>query len=190
MPLKYVIAFGFFIMGCSLLYSHRLVPDLDFWTLAKMRAFQTTGLAFMFVPISTITFATLPRSSNADGSALFTMSRNYFGSLSISAATALVQNRSQVHQAYLSDHTSRLDLGYVMTFRPGCNRICCGRAMLPPRRRRRRRNWLYQQLHTQAAVMAYSDVFLTTAILSFVLVPICLLASRKAVKGGGAPAAH
>ena len=188
-PLKYVIAFGFFVMGCSLLYSHRLVPDLDFWTLAKMRAFQTTGLAFMFVPISTIAFATLPRSSNADGSALFTMSRNYFGSLSISAATALVQNRSQVHQAYLTDHTSRLDLGYVMTFnRVQQDLLQQGHAAATTAQGAT--NWLYQQLHTQAAVMAYSDVFLTTAMLSFILVPICLLASRKAVKGGGAPAAH
>ncbi|MDP9096837.1 MAG: DHA2 family efflux MFS transporter permease subunit [Pseudomonadota bacterium] len=188
-PLKYVIAFGFFVMGCSLLYSNRLVPDLDFWSLAKMRAFQTTGLAFMFVPISTIAFATLPRTANADGSALFTMSRNYFGSLSISAATALVQNRSQVHQAYLSAHMSPLDLGYVSTMnRLQHDMLRQGQAVATTANGAR--NWLYQQLHTQAAVMAYSDVFLTTALLSFLLVPICLLATRKAVKGagGGAPA--
>lgn len=188
-PLKYVIAFGFFIMGCSLLYSHRLVPDLDFWTLAKMRAFQTTGLAFMFVPISTIAFATLPRTANADASALFTMSRNYFGSLSISAATALVQNRSQVHQAYLSDHTSPLDLGYVMTMkRVQQDLLQQGHAAATTAQGAT--NWLYQQLHTQAAVMAYSDVFLTTAILSFIIVPICFLADSKSAKrgGGGAPA--
>ena len=187
-PLKYVIAFGFFVMGCSLLYSHRLVPNLDFWTMAKMRAFQTAGLAFMFVPISTIAFATLPRTSNADGSALFTMSRNYFGSIAISGATAIVQDRTQVHQAHLSIHTSMLDLGYVSTMqRVQGDLLAQGRAAATTAEAAT--GWLYQQLHTQAAVLAYSDVFLATAILSFLIVPICLLAGRKsAAQGGAAPA--
>lgn len=184
-PLKYVIAFGFFIMGWSLIYSHYLVPNLDFWTLAKMRAFQTAGLAFMFVPISTLTFATLPRSDNADGSALFTMSRNYFGSLSISAATAIVQDRSQVHQAYLTDHTSMLDMGFVHTMRRVEHDLLAqGHAAATTASGAT--SWLYQQLHAQAAVLAYSDVFLVTAILSFLIVPLCLLAGNKS--GGGGPA--
>ena len=186
-PIKYVIAFGFFIMGWALIYSHNLVPNLDFWTLVKMRAFQTAGLAFMFVPISTIAFSTLPRESNSNGSALFTMSRNYFGSMSISAATAIVVDRSQVHQAYLSDHTSTLDLGYVSTLdRVQQNLLAQGHAAATTMQGAT--SYLYQQLHTQAAVMAYSDVFLTTAILSFCVVPICFFAGGKTAGGGGPPA--
>ena len=187
-PLKYVIAFGFFVMGCSLLYSHRLVPDLDFWTMAKMRAFQTAGLAFMFVPISTITFATLPRTDNADGSALFTMSRNYFGSLAISAATAIVQDRTQVHQAHLSMHMTPLDPAYVNTMqRVESALLMQGRAAATTAQGAT--NWLYQQFHTQAAVLAYSDVFLATAMLSFLIVPVCLLAKSPSRREGGDQAA-
>jgi DHA2 family multidrug resistance protein len=184
-PTKYVIAIGFAIMGCSLIYSHYLVPNLDFWTLAKMRAFQTTGLGFMFVPISTIAFATLPRTANADASALFTMFRNYFGSLSISAASALLQDRTQMHQAYLSQHTSPLDPGYVATM----NRVeqaLLAHGHAAATTASQATGWLYQQLHQQAAVLAYSDVFLTTAILSFCIVPFCFLMSSKT--GGGGPA--
>ena len=183
-PLKYVIAFGFFLMGCSLIYSHNLVPMLDFWTLAKMRAFQTAGLAFMFVPISTIAFSTLPQADNADGSALFTMSRNYFGSLSISAATAIVQDRTQVHQAHLTDHTSMLSPGYVFTMKQVEHSLlaqghAAGTTMQGAT------NWLYQQLHAQAAVLAYSDVFMVTAVLSFLIVPLCFFASNRSGGGGG-----
>ncbi len=171
-------------MGCSLIYSHNLVPKLDFWTLAKMRMFQTAGLAFMFVPISTVAFSTLPRTSNADASALFTMFRNYFGSLSISAATALVQDRSQVRQAYLTDHTSPLDPGYVLTMRQVEQSLLAqGRAAANTASSAT--NWLYQQLHAQAAVLAYSDVFMTTAIISFCIVPFCFLMSAKTGSGGG-----
>ena len=187
-PLKYVIATGFFIMGCSLIYSHYLVPNLDFWTLAKMRAFQTTGLAFMFVPISQIAYSTLPRTANADASALFTMFRNYFGSLSISAATALVVDRSQVRQAYLTAHTSTLDQGYTYTMKQ-VEQSLLAQGHAAATTAGQATNWLYQQLHIQAAVLAYSDVFLVTATLSFLIVPFCFLMSSKSGRGG-APAAH
>ncbi len=187
-PLKYVIATGFFIMGCSLVYSHYLVPDIDFKTLATMRAAQSAGLAFLFVPISTIAFSTLPRTANADASALFTMFRNYFGSLAISAATALVTERSQIRQAYLVAHTSPLDRGYSMTMNQlqgdflAQGNPAAGTA-------RQATNWLYQQLHTQASILAYSDVFMITAAFSFMIVPFCFLMSSN-TGGGSKPGAH
>ena len=49
---------------------------------------STAGLALLFVPISTVAYATLPRSMNGDAAALFSMSRNVFGSVGISLATA------------------------------------------------------------------------------------------------------
>lgn len=186
-PLKYLVAFGFFSMGCALVYSHYLTLTIDFWTLVSMRAAQTVGLGFLFVPISTIAFSTLPKADNADASALFTMFRNYFGSLSISAATALVTDRSQVHQAHLAIHASPLDLGYSMTM----NRLQQDFLALghpAAKTAQMATNWLYQQLHAQAAILAYSDVFMVTAALSFALVPLCFLLSAKT--GGGGRGAH
>lgn len=187
-PLKYIIATGFFIMGCSLVYSHYLVPNIDFKTLAYMRAAQTAGLGFLFVPITTIAFSTLPQSANADASALFTMFRNYFGSLSISAATALVTERSQIRQAHLVSHTSTLDRGYSMTMNQlqgdflAQGNPAAGTAQQAT-------NWLYQQLHLQASILAYSDVFMVTAVLSFMIIPFCFLMSGN-TGGGGKPGAH
>ncbi len=99
---RFIIGLGFFTMGCALVFSGRIVPGIDFRTLVEMRAAQTAGLAMLFVPISTITYATLPKELNGDAAALYTMFRNVFGSIGISLATALVTTRTQVHQAYLS----------------------------------------------------------------------------------------
>ena len=87
-PTKYLITIGFTLMGCALIYSSHLVPNISFERLALMRAAQTMGLAFMFVPISTIAYSTLPRELNGDAAALYTMFRNVFGSIGISTATA------------------------------------------------------------------------------------------------------
>ena len=42
-----------------------LSPNIDFGTLVSMRTAQTVGLAFLFVPISTVAYLTLPRDLTA-----------------------------------------------------------------------------------------------------------------------------
>ncbi len=68
---RVLIATGFIIMGAAFVYSSQLTLDIDFRTLVLMRSAQTAGLAFLFVPISTIAYTTLPRELNGDATALF-----------------------------------------------------------------------------------------------------------------------
>jgi DHA2 family multidrug resistance protein len=74
-----LIAFGFFVLGAASWYAHNLTADIDFTTLALFRAVQTVGLAFLFVPNSTLAYSTLPRSLNTDAAALYSMFRNIVG---------------------------------------------------------------------------------------------------------------
>src|SRR6202034_1673158 len=85
---RYLIGIGFLIMGSALLYSSTIVLNIDFRTLVLMRTMQSAALAFLFVPISTVTYTTLPRRLNGDGAALYAMFRNVFGSIGISLSTA------------------------------------------------------------------------------------------------------
>ncbi len=94
-PVKYVIAGGGLALGGALIYSMGLVPMLDFRHLAYMRAAQTAGLALLFVPISTIAYATLPSAQNNDAAALFSMARNVCGGIGISVSTALITDHEQ-----------------------------------------------------------------------------------------------
>ncbi len=66
---RYIIMFGFAFTGAAMFYSSFLAPDVDFRTLVWMRTLQTAPLAFLFVPISTIAYLTLPDRYRSDGSA-------------------------------------------------------------------------------------------------------------------------
>ena len=70
-PTRYIVMTGFTIMGFALMYSSRLTVTIDYWTLVTMRSFQTAALGFLFVPISTIAYLTLPQKYRSDGAALF-----------------------------------------------------------------------------------------------------------------------
>ena len=108
---RIIIAAGFFIMGCAFVYSSRLAVNIDFKTLVMMRSAQTAGLAFLFVPISTIAYMTLPRELNGDATAFFTMFRNVFGSIGISISNAMIIERTQIHQSYLARWASLGSVG-------------------------------------------------------------------------------
>ena len=94
------------------------------------------------------------------------MFRNVFGSIGISLATASVTQRAQAHQNYLSQWASPFHQPYqalVATYEQALRRmgqtgaaahdIALGQ--------------VYQIIRTQAAILAYSDVFIYCAIVAF-----------------------
>jgi DHA2 family multidrug resistance protein len=180
---RFVVATGFFVMGCALLFSSHLAPNVDFSTLVLMRSLQTAGLAFLFVPISTITYLTLPRELSGDGAALFSMVRNVSGSMGISVATALVTDRSQIRQAYLSEWASPFHQPYntlVAQYEHALTAMGHAAGSV----HQTAVGEVYQVFRTQVAVLAYSDVFLFFSFLAFFAVPFCFLLSARKVAGG------
>jgi DHA2 family multidrug resistance protein len=187
--IRYLIAMGFFIMGCAFIFSSVLVPEISFQRLVLIRISQSIALAFLFVPISTITYATLPRELNSDGTALYTMFRNVAGSIGIAASTALAANRMQVHQSYLSQwatpfrqpfndlvaryQSALVALGHTAQ---AAHDLALGK--------------VYQVFREQAAILAYSDVFLYLSVVAFAVVPVCFLLSPRKGRGGAVPGGH
>ena len=171
---RYVIAFGFFVLGCSSAFAYHLTPQMDFWTLAWVRAFQTVGLAFLFVPNGTLSYSSLPRSQNADATALYSMFRNIFGSIGIAVITALGAERLQVHRAYLSQHLSPYDQPYQELLARHTQTL---QAMghMPNQAHDTAMALINATLTKQAAILSYMDLYAYTALAAFCLIPFTLL---------------
>jgi DHA2 family multidrug resistance protein len=181
---RYIIMFGFAFMGCALYYSSWIAPNIDFRTLVIMRTLQTAALAFLFVPISTVAYLTLPDKYRSDGSALFSMFRNVFGSIGISLSTAAVTERTQADQAHLSSFMTPLRQGYNVLIQETEHTLrSLGRAASAVHQEAVAHT--YQTYLKQAQVLAYSNVYQYTALVAFLVVPLCLLISAKTAQGGG-----
>jgi DHA2 family multidrug resistance protein len=183
---KYVIAAGGLALGSALFYSMNLVPGLDFYHMALLRAAQTAALALLFVPISTIAYATLPASMNGDAAALFSMSRNVFGGLGISISTALITDHEQSRQARLAVNLSPANQPYENLLQQVQHALVnSGQSM--EQAIHNAPGQVFRMLQTQADILAYNDVFLITGIGALVLIPTALLMSGiKAKASGGA----
>ncbi|MCQ8241021.1 DHA2 family efflux MFS transporter permease subunit [Rhizosaccharibacter radicis] len=185
---RYIIAFGFFVMGSSLVYSAHLVLNIDFTHLVMYRLSQTVSLGFLFVPISTIAYQTIPRELRGDASALFSMFRNVFGAVGISLAQSQVTERTQVREAHIvhwmtpfhqpfNEYLSRSEAVLQRLGRPATELQA------------QAQQHLHQQFIMQASTLAYNDVFMIFSVVAFAMVPFCFLL-RPARGGGGGGGGH
>jgi DHA2 family multidrug resistance protein len=185
-PVKYVIATGGVALCASLLYSARLIPNLDFTSLMVYRATQTAALALLFVPISTIAYTTVPKELEGDATALFSMARNVFGGIGISVATALVTDHEQTRQNRLVQFLTPVYQPYNVLLQQ-LQQAFMDVGVSAQQAMQQAPGEVFKILQQQAAVLAYNDVFLITAGLALLMTPVALfLTSAKPKAGGGA----
>ncbi|MEN5016173.1 DHA2 family efflux MFS transporter permease subunit [Erwinia sp. Eh17-17] len=184
---RLLIAFGFLLLGMSFIYSSTLTPDIDYTSLVLMRSFQTIGLGFLFVPLTTIAFVTIPQRLNADASALFTMFRNVAGSIGISLSTAMITERSQARSAQLVDNMTPLNEPFNLAVERWAQGVrdfvhMAGDPVTIAT------GQLYKQMIVQARFLAYIDVFMGLSVVALILIPFCLLLAP--IKSQGSAGAH
>ncbi|XAO71304.1 MAG: DHA2 family efflux MFS transporter permease subunit [Acetobacteraceae bacterium] len=184
-----IIALGFFLMGCSLFYSAQLQPTTNYNFLVLCRVFQTATLAFLFVPISTIAYSTLPRHLNADASAMFSMARNYIGSLAISFATAFVIETQQKRQSLIVHDMTPYHQAY-QDYLAVVKRAAVEVGMSASQASSYATHQLYETFRQQVSMLAYNQVFMEIGIVPFCVVPFCFLFSPTAEKSSGEGGMH
>src|SRR5207237_2887044 len=77
--------------------------------LALPRFIQGFAVGFIFVPLSTLTLATVRRDKLVNATAVYGMMRNIGGSVGIAVVTTLLAHRSQFHQSTLMTHITAWD---------------------------------------------------------------------------------
>jgi DHA2 family multidrug resistance protein len=140
----------------------------------------------LFVPISTIAYATLPPEQNGDAAALFSMARNVFGGVGISVSTALITDHEQMRQSRLIANLSPTNQPYNVLLQQVEHALRnSGQTMAQAIHNAP--GLVFRMVQTQTAVLAYNDVFLITAGLSFIMIPTALLMTgiRSKAKSGG-----
>ncbi len=125
---------------------------------------QGFGLGFVFTPLSTVTFSTLPRQLLTQGTAIFSLMRNIGGSVGIAIVEALLTENTQVVHSRLIEHLrpdnplaqSQLAAPYSLTDPSG---VAALNAMAT----------------RQAAMVAYIDNFKLMMIMVIAGLPLVLL---------------
>ena len=86
-----------------------LTLSVDYWSLVWPRFVQGFGMGFLFLPLTTLSISTIPKTRLPNATAAFNLIRNMGGSIGVAMATTLLVRRSQYHQATLVGHVDVWD---------------------------------------------------------------------------------
>ena len=95
---RWLVAFGLVLTALALWQMSRWSLDVTRPMLVSTGIIQGLGLGFIFIPMSVITFSSLPHDLRTSGTALFSLSRNIGSSIGISVMIYLLgQNAHRTH---------------------------------------------------------------------------------------------
>jgi MFS family permease len=99
---RWILGFGFLLLSLSLFHMTGIDLQLSWWNAMMLRTYQSLAIAFLFVPINTVTDTGVKLEQNNQVSGLINLMRNIGASTGISLTGAMVTERGQFHQAQLA----------------------------------------------------------------------------------------
>ena len=149
-------------------------PNVSEETIAVTGFIQGAGLGFLFVPLTTVTFATLAPEQRPDATGLYNLSRNVGSSVGISVVSYLLVRNNQINHADIASHVTAVNHAFNNgPVHHAWNPLTAGgRAALD------------QLVNIQASIISYIDDFKLMMILSLAVIPLVLLLRRAATATG------
>ncbi|MET3926068.1 DHA2 family efflux MFS transporter permease subunit [Devosia sp. 2618] len=137
--------------------------EMDYWPVIITGCIQGFGMGFLFVPLSTMAFATIAPKYRADATSMFALVRNMGNGVGISLVTAVLSNMMQVNHAELAERLTATSQS-VMNQMPG---LLTGNPQTV--------SIINSMVTQQAAILAYIDDFWMMLLLSLVAIPLILM---------------
>src|ERR1017187_985522 len=158
-----LIAIGFLSTSMALYHMTTINMQIDFGTAAMFRVYQTVGLAFLFIPISTLAYMGIPRHKSNQVAGMNNFSRNLGGSIGISMLSTWLQRLSQKHQVYLSAHASAGDPQFTQRI-AGLTQTFTSQGIPANEANVRAYSMLSRMVSGQASMLAYVDIISIMAV--------------------------
>jgi DHA2 family multidrug resistance protein len=183
-----LLSAGFVGFGvCSLIFA-QINLDIGPYTLLIPILLTGFALSFVFVPMSTMSMATIPNKDMGAATGLANMLRNIGGSIGISMATTALIRRAALHQNDLSAHLGSSNM--VLQQKSAMITGYLGQQLGPAQARPGSMGLVYGLMERQSALLAYVDVFRWTAVLAFFCAGAAWLFKKPEKPGVPPPGMH
>jgi DHA2 family multidrug resistance protein len=150
-----------------------------FWPLIN----RGVGLGLMFVPLTTITLAELSPQELGQGAGLYNFFRQLGGSFGIAGIATLLSRYTTQIRAVVGDHVVASDPAVIARMN-GMTGAMMSRGADAWTARERALTILDHQLVGQASVIAYSRIYVLSAVLMLTLIPLLVLVRQTKGSGG------
>jgi MFS transporter, DHA2 family, multidrug resistance protein len=175
---RLIIGAGLLVTAASLYEMSGFTPDVSAAAIVRTGFTQGLGFGLIFVPLSTVTFATLPPEWRTDATGLFSLMRNLGSSIGISIVVSLLASNTQVNHAEIAANLTPFN---PALHEPAINQYWNAWTAVG-------QTSLNAVVNVQAQIVAYADDYRLMMFLTLAALPTLLLMRRPGKQGGGAPA--
>ena len=183
-----LLTIGLAVGGFTLLWLGELNLDSAYWDFVWPQFLQGAGLALLFVPLTTVSMATIEQHRMGYATSLFNLMRNIGGSIGIAITATYLQRHRQVVGTQLGEHISVYDPVTQSVFDQIRGGLMSGGTDAVTATQR-----TYAVLHgtlmQQASMVSFVTLFRLLGVVFLLMIPLVALMRRPA-RGTGAAAAH
>ncbi len=182
-PRKVLIA-GFGLGALSTWQLAQLNLNVGYWNLFWPQFIQGFGLACVFVPLTVIAMAQVPREGMGNATSLFNLMRNLGGSMGIAILVMMNSRDQQKYINIMGSHVNAFDPASKNWFN-ALHGMFLGAGSGPGLANQRAYGVLFGVVQQQAAMRAFIDLFMLLTIIFLLMIPLVFFMKRP---GGSADA--
>ncbi len=177
---RLLAAIGFIMMAAAVLMLTQMNPASSMESIVLPNILLCIGVPTAFVPITALSFQTLPASKNADAAALHALFKNIMTAIATSISATFIARASQVYQNYfvanLCPHNPMFHYKFTLLKHKFMGYYPSVLAA------RKADGMLYKQLLNQARLASFFDIFTLLALLMLAAIPLILFLKNKKAK--------
>jgi len=179
---KLILACGLSLVAFSTFVASQFNLSIDFYIATMPRIYLGMGMAMIFVPLTSMAFATIKNAEMSNATSIFSLNRNIAGSFGIAFITTILARRAQFHQARFSEQLNPFDLRYQTAMQKAG-------ALLGTQDPTAAQGVIYRRLIQESNLSAYVDAFFLSAVIMVCVIPLVILLKRPP-EGNVPPAVH
>jgi len=169
-----MLAMGLLMGAWSTWEFSRMNLNVGYWDLFWPQFIQGAGLGLIFVPLTTISMARVPRENMGNATSLFNLMRNIGGAVGIAVIAMLNTRFQQKYINILGSHVAQGDPAtgqWFNSLRSMYLRTGSGAGLAD----QRAYGAMFGLVQQQAAMRAFVDIFMVVTVMFLLMLPLLLL---------------
>ena len=169
-----LLVFGLVLGSLTMFELSGLNLNAGYWDIFWPQVFQGVALSFLFIPLMTLSMASIPKEKMGNATSIFNLMRNIGGSFGIALMTTCLARRTQMHQNRLVENISA---GKVQTrallqnmqawfHANGADTYTASRKALAA---------VYGMVQRHAAMLSFVEAFWVMGVMFLVMLPFIIL---------------
>jgi DHA2 family multidrug resistance protein len=175
-PRKF-LATGISIGALTLFQLSRLDLSAGYWDFFWPQFIQGMSLALMFVPLTTVAMARIPREQMGNATSIFNLLRNLGGSIGIAGVTTMLERVGQGHMATLNSHITQYSV-HAQSVLEGMKRSLEAHGVPAATATKQAYAMLSGMVARQATMLSFVQVFRILAAVFLLLLPLLMIMKR------------